>query len=113
MNLTKPAGKFNHDHGHERYYEIINKKQVECPISSDVIVIIGQSNSANSLLTNKYSESKIANLDCSFNGNYRSLFADFTRTRYKFWRYYYFWLFHQFCNSHYNPGLLYKQISRI
>ena len=45
----------------QRYHEITNKKQVKCPINSDVMVIIGQSNSANTVLTKEYSESKNLN----------------------------------------------------
>ena len=44
-----------------RYQKVIHKTKVRCPTDSDVIVLIGQSNSANSVLSNKYSESKNLN----------------------------------------------------
>jgi len=52
---TKKCKKFPSS---ERIQSVKNKTQVDVPSKRDIIIIFGQSNSANSVLSNKYSRSK-------------------------------------------------------
>jgi len=52
---TKKCKKFPSS---ERIQSVRNKTQVDVPSKSDIIILFGQSNSANSVLSNKYSRSK-------------------------------------------------------